>query len=446
VPEPEFIPFNLPFIERSEIEAVEGVLKSGWLTTGPVATRFEAAFRNYVQARHALAVNSATAGLHLALKALGLGPGDEVITTPLTFCATFNAILQVGATPVLADIDSTLNISPESVSDLITRRTRAILPVHFAGLPCDMDKLWRIASDHHLMIVEDAAHAAGSWWNGAPIGGGQSDAVVFSFYPTKNMTTGEGGMVTTSSDELNESMRTLCLHGMSRQAWSRYSGTGSWAYEVVACGFKYNLSDIAAALGLAQLARLDRMTERRREIARRYSEALGGIPELELPPAGSGHCWHLYVLRLNLEKLSIDRAEFIEEMRKRGIGCSVHFIPIPLHPYYRHAIEMRDRCERTMREYPRLLSLPLYPRLGEEQVDRVVSAVLDIVWKHKVKLRRTASAPARELASTLRTRLRAAERRPRTAKRAAQPRGDESASPRAAGASGPLTSAAGEAR
>jgi dTDP-4-amino-4,6-dideoxygalactose transaminase len=381
--DPEFIGFNLPLIEQAEIEAVEQVLRSGWLTTGPVTARFEQEFRDRVGARHALAVNSATAGLHLALAGLGIGPGDEVITTPLTFCATVNTILAVGATPILADIDSTLDIDPHRIEARITERTRAIVPVHFAGLPCNMRRIWQIAREHNLKIVEDAAHAVGASWRGVPIGGGESDAVVFSFYATKNMTTGEGGMVTTPSEQLDAKMRILCLHGMNRQAWSRYARDGSWAYEVVACGFKYNMSDVAAALGLAQLARLDAMSKRRREIVRAYTDAFARVPELELPPAGTtGHCWHLYVLRLNLERISIDRASFFNEMKARGIGCGVHFIPIPLHPYYGRVLARRDPCERVLREFPRMISLPLYARLSDRDVERVIGAVLDIVARY----------------------------------------------------------------
>jgi dTDP-4-amino-4,6-dideoxygalactose transaminase len=379
--DPAFIPFNRPLIGDAEIEEVVRVVKSGWLTTGPATERFERLVLEYVHARHALAVNSATAGLHLALAALGIGPGDEVITTPLTFCATVNSILHVGATPVLADIDETLNLDPRRVEAAMTPQTRAIIPVHFAGLPCDMDRLWLMAKSRGVAVVEDAAHAVGSSWKGTPIGSGSSEAVVFSFYATKNMTTGEGGMVTTYSPELYDRMKVLCLHGMSRDAWARYTGQGSWAYDVVECGFKYNMSDLAAALGLAQLPRLDAMIARRRKIAHAYASAFAGTPELELPPRMEveGNCWHLFVLRLNLELLAIDRSRFIEELGRRGIGCSVHFIPIPLHSYYHRALTLRDPCSRALEVYPRLLSLPLYPTLTEEEVARVTGAVLDVV-------------------------------------------------------------------
>src|SRR5579863_6264984 len=255
-----FIPFARPDYADAEVAEVADAIRSGWVTTGPKTAQFEREFREYAGARHALAVNSCTAGLHLALAALGMGPGDEVITTPLTFCATVNVILQVGATPVLADIGPDLNIDPAAVERVITARTRAILPVHIAGLPCDMRSIWEIARRHGLKVVEDAAHAAGSRLDGLPIGGGGSDAVAFSFYATKNLSTGEGGMVVTPDSALEERMRLLCLHGISRDAWNRYSEKGNWYYEVVACGFKYNLSDILAALGLVQLRKLEAMT------------------------------------------------------------------------------------------------------------------------------------------------------------------------------------------
>ncbi len=411
------VPFSVPDLGEEEVTAAAAALRSGWVTTGPQAAAFEEAFCGYVGAGQAVAVNSGTAAMHLGLAALGIGPGDEVVTTPVTFCASVNVILQTGATPVLADIGTDLNLDPDRVEAAITPRTRAILPVHIAGLPCDMDALWGIAARHRLGIVEDAAHAAGAEYRGVKIGGGtmagisgtgneipakgagkfrsqspkcalRSDAVAFSFYANKNMTTGEGGMVTTGSAELAERMRMLSLHGMSRDAWNRYGENGSWCYEVVECGFKYNLSDILAAIGLVQLGKLDRMNARRAWIAARYNEAFAGLEEVELPPdrADCRHAWHLYILRLNLERLSIDRARFIEEMRARGIGCSVHFIPIPLHPYYQRVLGLRDPCERALAEYPRLVSLPLYSKMTDGDVERVIGAVREIVSGHRKRV------------------------------------------------------------
>ena len=380
-----FIPFARVDYSEEELGELAGVLRSGWLTTGPRTAEFERDFRRYVQAPHALAVNSCTAGLHLALAALGIGPGDEVITTPLTFCATVNVILEVGATPVLADIGPDLNIDPAAIERAITPRTRAIVPVHIAGLPCDMPAIWEIARRHGLKVVEDAAHAAGALIEDLPVGGGASDAVAFSFYATKNLSTGEGGMVVTPDPDLEERMRILCLHGISRDAWNRYTQQGNWYYEVVECGFKYNLSDIMAALGLVQLRKLERMTARRIQIAARYDRAFRDMPELEVPPDRPGvrHCRHLYILRLQLDRLAINRARFIEELRGRGIGCSVHFIPIPMHPYYQRAIAMRDPCTRALAEYPRLVSLPLYSSMQDDEVERVVETVREVVYEYR---------------------------------------------------------------
>jgi dTDP-4-amino-4,6-dideoxygalactose transaminase len=383
----EYLPFALPDIGEEEIAEVVAALRSGWVTSGPRVAQFEREFLEYTGAAHALAVNSCTAGLHLALTALGIGPGDEVITTPLTFCATVNAILETGADAVLADVGEDLNLDPGAIARAITPRTKAILPVHLAGLPCDMNAIWRLASEHGLRVVEDAAHAVGGCYAGRRIGAGESDAVAFSFYATKNLTTGEGGMVTTDSEALDERMRIACLHGISRDAWNRYAEKGTWYYEVVDRGFKYNMPDIAAAIGIHQLRKLDRMNERRAEIARSYNAAFQDVPELEVAPEHAGSCnaWHLYILRMNLDALDIDRGRFFEEMRARRIGCSVHFIPIPLHPYYRKVLEMRDPCSRALAEYPRLLSLPLYSSMTDDDVRRVIEAVRGIVLGHSVR-------------------------------------------------------------
>jgi len=382
-----YIPFNLPSIGREEIEEVVDTLKSGWLTTGPKTAQFEREFGEYVFAPHALAVNSATSALHLALAALGIGSGDEVITTPLTFCATVNTILHVGATPVLADVKNDGNIDVESVRARITEKTRAIMPVHLAGLPCDMDAIWRLAQDKRLHVIEDAAHAVGSHYKGHPIGAGnpesglRSDAVCFSFYATKNLSTGEGGMVVTHDEQLYDKMKLLCLHGISKDAWNRYSERGNWYYDVAACGFKYNLSDIQSSIGIHQLRKLERFTARRADIAHRYNEAFAGMSEVEIPRDDTScrHAWHLYALSLNLERLNIDRDEFIRQLRVRNIGTSVHFIPIPLHSYFSPLASLpHNQCPNAMQIYPRLVSLPLYPAMTNEQVECVIRAVSDI--------------------------------------------------------------------
>jgi dTDP-4-amino-4,6-dideoxygalactose transaminase len=383
-----FIPFNLPSIGDEEVNEIVATLRSGWLTTGPRTAQFEEEFRAYVASPYALAVNSGTAGLHLALAALEIGPGDEVITTPLTFCSTVNTILQVGATPVLADVGNDGNIDPESIAGRITHRTRAIIPVHLGGLPCEMSSIWALARRHGLFVIEDAAHAIGTHYQGAligaghPVSGDRSDAVAFSFYATKNLTTGEGGMVTTHHEKLAEMMKILCLHGISKDAWNRYSAHGNWFYEVVACGFKYNLSDIQSALGIHQLRKQEQFVEVRTGYAGLYSDAFTDVAEVEIPPDREScrHSWHLYALRLNLEKLKIDRDEFIRTLRQKNIGSSVHFIPISLHPYFAPFAGLsHNQCPRALELYPRLVSLPLYPAMTEEQVIYVAASVKDIV-------------------------------------------------------------------
>lgn len=388
----KFIQYHRASIGEEEIQEVVAALRSGWITTGPRTAQFEREFAEYVQAPCALAVNSCTAALHLALAALDIGPGDEVITTPLTFCATVNTILQVGATPVLADICDDGNIDPASIAARITPRTRAIVPVHFGGLACDMAPIWDLARRHGLKVVEDAAHAVGSHYRQVPIGaadpvtGSRSDVVAFSFYATKNLTTGEGGMVTTHNPELLEKMRILCLHGISKDAWSRYTESGGWFYQVTECGFKYNLSDIQSAIGIHQLRKQEQFIAARTAYARMYHDAFADVPELELPTgaADKRHCWHLYSLRLNLDRLDIDRAGFIAELKARGIGASVHFIPIPLHPLYeRLAALPQNRCPRALDLYPRLVSLPLYPAMTEDDVRYVSEAVRRIVLSNQ---------------------------------------------------------------
>lgn len=384
----EVIPFNLPTIEEEEINEVVATLRSGWLTTGPKTAQFESEFKAYVGSPLALAVNSATAGLHLALAALGVGPGDEVITTPLTFCSTVNTILHVGATPVLADIGPDGNVDPDSIAERITPRTRAIVPVHLGGLPCDMDAIWALARRHGLFVIEDAAHAVGSHYRGLPIGAGSpsaslnSDAVAYSFYATKNLTTGEGGMVTTHNQRLEEQMKILCLHGISKDAWNRYSDRGNWHYDVVSCGFKYNLSDIQSAIGIHQLRKQERFLEIRTRYANLYNQAFADVPELERPPDSEScrHSWHLYGLRLNLDQLDITRAQFIQELRSKNIGASVHFIPIPLLSFFApYANLPHNKCPNVLALYPRLVSLPLYPAMSEAQILHVAESVKEIV-------------------------------------------------------------------
>jgi dTDP-4-amino-4,6-dideoxygalactose transaminase len=333
-----------------------------------------------------VAVNSCTAALHLALAAAGIGPGDEVIVPAMTFCATANVVIHVGATPIIVDVEpDTLNMAPRRLEAALTPRTRAVIPVHLYGHPADLDHLEAIARANRLLVIEDAAHAVGAEWCGRRIGS-ISAATAFSFYAIKNLTTGEGGMITTDDAKYAEKMRISSLHGITHDAWNRYSSEGSWYYEVEFPGFKCNLADIQSSLGLHQLARLEEMTHRRTELAARYNAGLSDLPEIERPSVRPGvrHAWHLYPIRLRLERLKIDRAQFIECLKAEGIGTSVHFIPLHRQPYY------RDRFGFVPSDFPvadaayeRLISLPLYTRLTERDVDDVVEAVRRIVERNR---------------------------------------------------------------
>jgi dTDP-4-amino-4,6-dideoxygalactose transaminase len=382
---PDFLPFAPPSIGEEEIAEVVDTLRSGWITTGPKTKRFETEFAAYLGAPAALAVNSCTAALHTALVTLGVGPGDEVITTPLTFAASVNVIEHVGARPVLVDVEpDTLNIAPARVAAAVTPRTRALIPVHYAGHPADLDPLLELAAAHGLAVVEDAAHAVPARYRGRRIGAG-SNPVAFSFYATKNLTTGEGGMLTGDAEFLTRA-RMISLHGMSRDGWKRYEKGGSWFYEVLFPGFKYNMTDIQAALGLWQLRKLERFQARRREVVAAYHAAFGDDPALEIPVTRPDveHAWHLYVLRLRPEALRIDRDRFIEELKARNIGTSVHFIPIHVHPYYRTRYGYApDDFPVAHGNFERMVSLPLSPRLSERDVTDVIDAVRDIVHRFR---------------------------------------------------------------
>jgi len=376
----EFLPFSPPLIGEEEIAEVVDTLRSNWITTGPKTKRFETDFAAAVRAPGALALNSCTAALHTALVTLGIGPGDEVITTPTTFVSSVNVIEHVGARPVLADVTAdTLNIDPERVEAAISPRTRAIIPVHYAGHPVDLDALATLAEARRLVLVEDAAHAIPATYRGRPVGSG-ANPVAFSFYATKNLTTGEGGMLTGDPDFLARA-RVVSLHGMSRDAWKRYDKGGSWFYEVVLPGFKYNMTDIQAALGLWQLRKLAHHQERRHAVVSQYHEGFADDPALERPVARRDveHAWHLYVLRLRLDALRIDRDRFIAELAERNIGTSVHFIPIHLHPYYRDRYGYApEHFPVAYENYRRMLSLPLNPRLADQDVADVIEAVRDV--------------------------------------------------------------------
>jgi dTDP-4-amino-4,6-dideoxygalactose transaminase len=380
-----FLPFSPPSISEEEIEAVVDTLRSDWITTGPKTKQFESEFAAYIGSESALALNSCTGGLHIALAALGIGRGDEVITTPTTFACTANVIEHVGATPILADIEpDTMTIDPLKIEAAITQRTKAIMPVHFAGHPAEMDAIMDIAQHHKLAVIEDAAHSLPAMYKGRKIGT-IGDYTAFSFYATKNLTTAEGGMLTGSPDRIAEA-RLWSLHGMNRDAWKRYTNEGSWFYEVVLPGFKYNMTDIQAALGLVQLTRLADFQVRRREIVARYTAAFSAIEALQPPieRAEVSSAWHLYVLRLNLDQLKLNRAQFIDAMKARNIGTSVHFIPVHLHPFYRDTYGWQpESFPVAYGEYQRCVSLPLHPRLTDQEVDDVIQAVVEIATSNR---------------------------------------------------------------
>ena len=377
----EFLPFSPPTVGEEEVAAVSEVLRSAWITTGPKTREFEQEFTRFVHAPGALALNSCTAALHTALVALGIGPGAEVITTPMTFAASVNVIEHVGARPVLVDVQpDTLNIDPDGIKAAVTAKTRVIIPVHYTGHPADMEPILQLADQHHLTVLEDAAHALPAKYKGRYIGAG-SNPVAFSFYATKNLTTAEGGMLTGTPEFLDKA-RMISLHGMSRDAWKRYDKGGSWYYEVMLPGFKYNMTDIQAAIGLVQLRRLAGFQTRRREIVARYQAAFSQVEALECPVerAEVESAWHLYVLRLRSGMLRISRDEFIEELKNRNIGTSVHFIPVHLHPYYRDKYGWKPQdFPLAYQNYQRLLSLPLHPGLTDTDVQDVIEAVLDAV-------------------------------------------------------------------
>lgn len=380
-----FLPFALPDTSEAEVTAVSEVIRSGWLTTGTKVRAFEAAFAKYVGAKHAIAVNSCTAAMHLALDALGVKPGDRVLTTPYTFAATAEVIRYMGADPVFVDVrPDTFNIDVDKVADVVRReRIDAIIPVHVAGEPCELDRLREVAGT--IPIVEDAAHSLPTKL-GERIIGSLSEFTCFSFYATKTLSTGEGGMLTTNNDAYADRCRIMSLHGISRDAWKRYTAEGTWAYEIVAPGYKYNLTDIAGALGLVQLAKVDAMRIRRAEIAARYDAAFGSVPELEIPTRSSEnqHAWHLYMLRVDQERLRGGRDVFAESLRKRNIGVSVHFIPLHHHPYYRDRYGYKPQdFPIASREFSRELSLPIYSRMTDADVDDVIEAVYATVEAQK---------------------------------------------------------------
>jgi dTDP-4-amino-4,6-dideoxygalactose transaminase len=379
-----FLSFSPPCIGSEEIAAVVDTLSSDWITTGPKTRLFESEFARHVGARAALAVSSATDAMQVGLAALGVKAGDEIITTAMTFCSTVHVIEHLGARPVLVDVEpDTLCLDPRAVERAVTAKTKGILPVHIYGHPCDMDPLLDLAASRGLFVLEDAAHALPARYKGRMVGT-IGTATAFSFYATKNLTTGEGGMLTGAPDLIAKA-RMWSLHGMSREVYDRYSQAGSWFYEVVLPGFKCNMTDIQAALGLEQLKKLTRFQERRFRVVRRYHAAFAGVPALQVPIERPDveSAWHIYPLRLDLDALTIDRHRFIEELKARNIGTSVHFIPIHLHPYYRDRYGFAPGdFPIALANYRRLVSLPLHPNLADTDVDDVIEAVLDVVARH----------------------------------------------------------------
>ncbi len=378
----EFLPFSRPSISQAAIDEVVACIKSGWITTGPRVKHFEDDLKAYCGAPHCLALSSATAGLHLVLAALELKPGDEVITTPMTFAATLNTIVLTGGKPVCVDVEpGTYNMDVTKIEKAVTKKTRAIMPVHFAGLPVDMDPLYDIAKKHSLRVIEDAAHAIGTEYKGKRIGS-FGDIQVFSFHPNKNMTTGEGGCVVTRDEKMVEQVALLRFHGMDREAWNRFGKKGNQHYEIIAPGYKYNMMDMQAALGLHQLKQLDGFIKRRTELALRYQRLLAGWPQISLPkaPAYSHlHAWHLYTPLINPDAAGMDRDAFMQGMKERNIGTGLHYRAVHLYPYYReHFGFKRGDFPHAESISDRIVSLPLFPLMTDADQDRVVAAMKDL--------------------------------------------------------------------
>jgi perosamine synthetase len=376
------VPFHRASLGEEEIQAVSEVLRSGWLTMGARTFEFERRFAEYIGVRHAIAVSSCTAALHLSLETIGLQAGDEVLLPTTTFTATAEVVSYFGARPVFVDIDPvTMNLSSTDAKNRITTRTRAIIPVHFAGQPCDMSSLRDLADAHGLRVIEDAAHALPAVYQNQRIGT-LSELTAFSFYATKTLTTGEGGMITTNNDAYAKRIEMMRLHGISRDAWNRYGAGGSWRYEVREAGYKYNLTDLQSAIGVVQLSKCDQMNRGRKRIAEFYSSALAKLEAVEVPEVlpDRQSSWHLYVLRLRLDRLRITRDRFIEELDQRGVSASVHFIPLHLQPYYQKQFGYKpgDFLQAEL-AYSRCLSLPIYPGMSDEETEYVIHAVSDIV-------------------------------------------------------------------
>lgn len=378
------IPFNIPDITEEEINEVVDTLKSGWLAKGPKTIKFEEKFAKFVGAKYAIGMNSCTAALHISLIAAGIGEGDEVITTSMTFAASVNTIVHVGATPIFVDIDpETGCIDPDEIEKNITDKTKAIVPVHYAGQACDLDKIYEIADKYNLFVSEDAAHAIFTRYKGKLIGNKPKGAVSYSFYATKNLAMGEGGILVTDDEEIAKKARMLVTHGMSANAWNRYSKEGSWVYDIEEPGFKYNMFDLQAALGMVQLERLPKMQKRREEIAKIYCGELEQLKGIEIPKTSeftTTHAWHLFIIKVNKNILKIDRNKLIEELAKRNIGTSVHFIPVHFMSAYRKRFNYEEGfLPVTEKWFDEIISLPLYSKMTNKDAEDVVSAIRDII-------------------------------------------------------------------
>jgi len=381
------IPLCRPWVGEEEIEAVSEVIASGWISTGARVAAFERQFAEYIGVKHALAVSSCTAALHLALLASGVEAGDEVITTPYTFTATAEAIGYIGAKPAFVDIDSTtLNIDVNQIAEKISPRTKAIIPVHIAGLPCDMRSLIDICERHNLALIDDAAHAVGGEYNGHRIGA-VGDLTAFSFYANKNLSTGEGGMITTNHDKFADKLKPMRLHGINKDAWARQHNRSLWSYEVVSEGYKYNMTDIQAAMGLCQLAKLEKQRELRARYAQIYASRLADLPEVVTPAQAlsvpTRHAWHLYIIQLQTDKLRIRRDQFINAMREANIECGVHYIPLHLFSFYQRKYGYKPGdFPNAEAAFERVVSLPLHPRLTEADIHTVADTIHDIIRSH----------------------------------------------------------------
>ena len=381
-----FLLFHRPFIADEEIDEMVDTLRSGWLSMGPKTIRFEDGFNEYIGSKRSVAVSSWTAAGHLSLEALGIQRDDEVIVPTMTFPATAEIVCYFGAKPVIVDVDKeTLNISVEEIEKSITPKTKAIIPVHYGGQPCDMDEITEIAKTHNLKVLEDAAHSLPGFYKGKKIGT-ISDITCFSFYATKTLSTGEGGMICTNDEEIAERCAIMRMHGINRNAWKRYSESGSWYYEVVAPGYKYNFTDLQASLGIPQLKKVDDMWHARKKIAARYTEALKDEELLTLhtikPDRESS--WHLFPVRLNLEMLIKNRAQIIDELKKNNVGVGVHFMPVHQHLFYAETFGLQDKDYPVASAvFPQLMSLPIYPGMNDENVDKVTTVLKDILKKFK---------------------------------------------------------------